>query len=250
MSKSEITLDNFTDWHGKVRGVEIRSFMPLPEYVPTTEININLGRVATLARIGRLESVRFSLYDEDQDVSYGISGVNAGGSATASAVKVETANRTSNSVNRPSDDAFKYIRGRGQIKINASHPDMDNQVLRDTQPWVRLLDRSMREGLRDSGKKQLTEPKLERVAGFGVSKVFDGIIGGGYAAVFQAPEFIPIYMVWSALDDGLGMTRRLGAKIRKKPIEDYEHSLLYHWPQDRVFALNAISRTRKIVTAK
>ncbi len=251
MARESITLDNFTDWHGQVDGVEIRSYMDFPDYVPTTDISVNLSRIAMFSRLGRLEGVRIGLYDRQPDVDFGISGTNQDGSAIASAVSISAEDRSSNSVSRPQDDSLEYPRGRGFVRINVGHSDLDNKLLRDAQPWAELLDKGMREGLTISGQKQLTEPRLERRVGFSIDKVIDGIGACALATVFGEVKVIPLYLAYSCLDDSIGFSRKLGAKlIRREPIKDYEHSLLYNLPLDRVVALKTLARTRKIVKAK
>lgn len=249
MSKSTITLDNFAEWHGEVRGVEIHSFIPLPEYVPTTDIAIDLGRIATIARYGRLKSVRFGLYDEEEKMSFSISGVNKDGAATATGAKSATVSRSNSELNRESGEGYvPFPRGTASIKVNARHPDLNDTVLRKPEPWATLLDKGMRGGLAEASRKQLLEPKLERRVYFGIHQAVTSFIVGGYYALTQEPEVIPILCGMYALDDALGIGSRLGAKARKMPFDDYEHSVLKDLPLDRYAAARALTATKKIVT--
>lgn len=250
MSKNSITLDNFLDWHGEVNGVEVRSYLPLPEYVPTQDIYINLGRIATLAKVGRLKSVKLGLYEEEQELSYSIGSVDQSGTATAAAIKAGTISRSSSSINRNNENPLQFPRGGGIIKVNTNHPDMDDQVLRRPQPWAEILDKGFRDGLRNAGKKQLLEPKLERRVGFAVGKIFDSFFAGSMAWWTKSPDIVPLVYGISMMDDAAGLTQRLTNKILRKPLDDYEHTLLRRLPMDRFLIVSALASTQKLVTSK
>lgn len=247
MSKNTISFDNFADWHGEVSGVEFRSYMPLPEYVPTSELDVNLARIARLARIGRLASVQFGLYDEDSEVSFAVGSMNADGSSTATAIKAGSVPRAKSKVDQPPmNEKYVFPPGHGQVRVNVAHPDLDDQVLREAKPWASLLDKGISDGLYNAGKQQMTNPRSRRCKGIGVFWGMYITLGAGvtlltqdiYAALI-VPGCAAVHgIMYPQIDKAMG-NRQLA-----------ESSVLPFWPQDRILVLRALAKTQSIVTVK
>lgn len=249
MSKNSITFDNFMDFQGELAGVEVRSYMPLPSYAPTSEINVDLGRMARMARLGRIDRVRFGLYDETEEMNMMVGGVGRDGTASAVGAKSGAATRSISEINRDSSEMSAFPRGSASIKINASHPDLEDEVLREPEPWAKLLDKGMRVGLASASRKQLLEPTLQRTFVLGVDKSISAFWGGVNALAFQEPAMIPVAIGFFSLLECTKLdnfiTRRSG-----KPDQDKEHSLFRYMPIDRYAVVEALVKTQKIIKTK
>lgn len=247
MSKHKITLDNFTDWHGEVNGIELESYLPLPDYVPTNELEVNLGRIARLAQVGRLASVQFGLYSEECSGTFGVRSINSDGSSTAAAVKTSSPARAKSEADSPfQNEQYIFPPGHGLVKVNVSHPDLDDQVLREAKPWARLLQRGMSDGIYHAGKKQMTSYRDIRYKAAGMLWGGYSAIGGGVALLTQDINTLVIVPVCSSAH---GVIYPQIDKVTGKQ-QLAETSLLPFWPQDRILALRLLSKTQSIVTVK
>lgn len=234
MSKNVISLERFSDFHDEVRGVEIRSHLNLPEYVPTSEAQVDIGRIATVSRIGRLESVNFKLFDgESGGGSATIAGVNHDGSAVAAKVR-------SRSVARSVSDSYAHAsrmdfpKGLARIKVNSSHTDMDDKPLRDIEPWSELIDKGLRDGMKDSVRRQLLREHMpDRIAELAIA----GSVSGGFVVFSNFPV--------TAAAGGMAF-----AALRVPSFffgKDLERKLTPGFPIDRYAVARSILATRKIV---
>lgn len=247
MSKNTIQLDNFAEWQGQVKGVEISSRIMLPEYVPTHEMSVDLGKIATIASLGRLQSLHINLYEEKQQTNLSVSNIDAQGTATAGAAKAGTINRAQSSINSNHDRPLKFPRGDGVVRINVNHPDLDDKVLRSPKPWADLLDKGVRDGLATAGRKQLLEPKKERRYAFGVHKMIEVGMGATIAWATKEPSLLPFYLGVRSFDSLTGFSAVLYRTNRLDMVYD-ERSAFLNLPIDRYFAVKALASTQKIVT--
>jgi hypothetical protein len=238
MGKNTITLDNFADFHGEVNGVEIQSNLPFESYVPTTEIDVNIGRIARAARIGHLGSIAFRRYSEQTSITPGIDSVSDNGSATASfSVTASKAPRIDPSLN-PRRGSVLYTKGDGTVKINFGHDDLNDISLREAKPWAHYLDKTLSESLRACGNRQLMKNKPFRTlisSIYLLSPVLDfaghkfGSIPSGYARS----------LMWYT-----------GSTAIFAGTQGEYTSLTPGLPIDRLGLTQAYTRTRKFVKAR
>ena len=252
MPRAEVvSLEEFSEWHGEAKGVEIESNFTLPPYVPAENIGVSLSGIATLANMGRLSAVRFGVFSEEGEVSYTASSINSDGSASAGAIRTGSIARSKSIFSRHSDNNADFPRGEYRIKINAAHPDLDDKILRKPEPWANLFDKGIKDGLKNASRQQLLEPERKRKIKFGVHNAIDALyIGGISIALFHQPDFIPFYFGYRTLDDATGVSQGIADKILKRPPKDYEKSALLNLPLDRYFAVKAIASSKKIVKTK
>lgn len=242
MSKETITLDNFAEWDGEVHGVEIQSALPLEKYVPGPEITVNIGRIARIARVSRLETLSFRGYSERESISVGVSSLNEDGSATATLSASAAVSRTDSLVQ--STPLFPMPeRGRGGIRINFSHPDLNDVNLRDARPWANHLDSSIKEGLRNCANKQLfSNYGPWRALGLAI----DRTSWGGLVAL-SGPSDIKTLIGTSI---GAQVLTTLGYNaLGRSQREDPEYSLVPYLPLDRLALAHFGTRGRKLVKA-
>lgn len=259
MSDLKLPLSEFADWHGEVNGIEINAAINLPEYAPAEGISVHLGRIATIARFGRLAGVQFRTFSGDSETasSATIGGINFDGSATAVGVKTASIVRTKHTLEALSESGERYPRSVARIGINTNHPDIQTARVRTPEPWTRLLNKGMKTGLVAASKDQLLKPEMERRTGFGVSKTLD--IGFYTLLVTIMPDvnmsdsgyFLPAYLAGVATIDASGISRRL-AQIR--PYNSYskekypEKSFFSHLPIDRHLAVRVLSKLALVST--
>lgn len=253
MSKEKVSLEEFAAWEGESRDVRIHSFIPLPEYVPTDRVMVDIGRIATLARLGRLEAVNIGLYEEQQNIQYVINGVSGDGHATAAGIRAAAATRADSSVAPGYRPHLEFPPGRATIRINVAHPDLDHQILRRPQPWARLLDRGLREGLSKAARQQLLEPRQERITNLRRQAIGEGI-GLAACTAFGAAVFKDVggdlfFLGWTALDHLTGATPSVMRRILHIHDEKYERALIRFMPYDRAMAVRAVAHARSLVTA-
>ncbi len=237
MSKETITLDNFADFHGEVHGVEIKSNLPLEPYVPSSEINVHLGRIGRAAHFGHLGSLAFRRYSEQDSITPGVDSVSEDGSATASfSASASKAPRIDPAVNIHSSPLFN--KGSGTVKINLGHEDLNDINLREAKLWANYLDTTMGESIRACSNRKLLSSKTQR-------------------AIFAS-----LYLLWPVID--------LSSHDVGKAIADYAinigwftsiaiffggkngefTSLIPGFPLDRMGLVQAYTRTHKLVETK
>ena len=250
MSKTAIDLENFAEWHGSVDGVEMEAHLSLPSYIPAADIHVDLGRIARIGRTARFERISFSLYDESQDTSASVSGINADGSAVATAVKVARATRARGTVGRWYIRGDQFQKGEAHVRINASHPDMDDQVLRDPEPWAKLLDKGVRDGLKKAGKAQLLEPARLRAKNALKRKAWDGMVAAAATGISQDPGRFPYIVGAFMVLDAIDPLTRIIRRVSPDQLIDPEYSLIMGYPIDRYLATTVLTRTARLVTAK
>lgn len=235
MSKNTVSLAQFSNFHDEVKGVEIRSYLDLPEYVPTSEAQVDIGRIATVSRIGRLESVNFKLFDgESNSGSATIAGINPDGSAVAAKVRSSAVARTSNELEVVDASPKNLPRGRAMIKINSNHPYMDDKPLRDMTPWSKMIDKGLRQGLQESTYNQLIKAHMgSRLVETGV-----GSYNSGLFILLGLPLPIAVMSTSAVV---------LGASMAFKK-HDLEKKLIPGFAFDRYAVARSILATRKIVS--
>jgi hypothetical protein len=250
MSKELVRLDDFMDWQGQARGVEIESHFSLPPYVPAEAINVDVSRIALLAKIGRVAGLSIGSYSEDSSVSYTATGINSDGSATAGAIKVAAASRSRSFLQKRANNARSFPRGEYALQLNLNHPDMDDKVLRSPKPWTNLLDKAIKDGLKDISKTQLTEPGRLRFAKFTAHNLIDLSCWTLGADLAHAPYIVPLFLGTRIIDEGLGVSSGLSnflLKRRGRESQDYEKSFVLNYPIDRLLAVRALASTTKLV---
>lgn len=162
MSSERMDLATFSEFQGSLDGIEFANAINLPSYAPAEAIDVHIGRLATIAKFGRLCSLRIGTYSESSQVSVAINGINADGSATASNVATKTDHRSSSELSNPYEDGSKFPRGVATIKINTGHDDLSHANVRQPQPWADLIAQGLRAGLIESTKNQLLKPVDKR----------------------------------------------------------------------------------------
>jgi len=255
MSKDTISFDNFAEWHGEVRGIELESQLALPDYAPTSDITVDLGRIATVARVGRLSSVHFNTYDASVTHQIVLGGVGADGSATAAGAGAATVARSKAELKHEHDSLEKFPRSAAYVRINTSHPDMHGQRLRTPEPWANLLNKGMQDGLAKACRVQLTEPKLERRTEFAVDKLID-VIGFTVLtavtpnlSVSDTPALLALYWPVAMSMDAMGLYKFVTNKMyRRQRYSFSEKSFLAGIPYDRL-ALAKVLGSRTLVKA-
>lgn len=246
MSKNTITLDNFADFQGEVHGIEIQSNLPFDPYVPSTEINVHLGRIARVAKLGHLGSVAFRRYSEQSSVTLGVDSISDDGSATASfSASASKAPRINTGIDTNKDAAPWVSKGHGIIKLNLGHDDLSEINLREAQPWSNYLDRGIREGLRSSSTKKLLDQPLRRGAitviwgGIPLVRTLIGDVSGG----------AELYLGNDALF--IGVAAALSRFQSRVPRPTGESTIFFPGlAVDRMGLIQAYTRTRKFVEAK
>ncbi len=239
MSKETITLDNFTDFYGEVNGVEIACNLPVEEYVPSSDIHINLGRIARAAKIGRLETVLFERYSESDSMSPGVNSVSEDGSATVSFSS--SATRTPRIRYGTDRSHGLWNKGMGLIKINFAHDDLNDVNLREAKPWAEYLNTSMRKGLERCSNNQLYgKNKIIRPCGFVVYNSL--VVGLGSAGSTDA-----LLQDYAAGVISYNILLHIFAWFNT---DSPEHTLVPYMPLDRMGLVQAYTRTRKFVEAK
>lgn len=236
MKRNIVSLKRFSDFHDEVKGVEVRSFFDFPEYVPTTEAQVDIGRIATVCRIGRLESVNFKLTDGESDSnSTTVVGINPDGSAVAGSIRSRSVARASSDGFAETDEHMNFPKGASRIKINANHPAMNDRPLRDIEPWSELVDKGLRQGLSKSVRKQLVkEHRSDRVAELAIAGIV--IVPGVF--LFNIP-------IESAVGGSLFVTTRMFPRGKTK---NPERKLIPGFAFDRYAVAQGLLATRKIVT--
>lgn len=233
MNGNKVSLERFANFHDEVKGVEIRSHLNLPEYVPASEAEVNIGRIATICRVGRLESVNFKLTDgESGGVSAMVGGINPDGSATAIGGKSKSVARAVSEHVENDTESTRIPRGVARIRINTNHPDMDDKSLRDVNTWTEMIDKAMRQGLSESAHKQLIKSHMsDRI----VQLIILGAVCPPTAVFLGAP--IPSAVLGSVF-----------AAARAYELKgDPERKLLPGFAYDRYAVARSILATRKIV---
>jgi hypothetical protein len=240
--KGIITLDNFADWHGEVGGVEIDSNLPFEPYVPAEAIDVHLGRIARAARMSHLNYLAIGAHAESSFSMPGVASVDRDGSATMA--MSDSTDRTPRGRSAAEYVApFMFNKGRGDISINFAQDDFEGN-LRDPSLWAKVMDLSIRDQLREAGKKKLLRPADLRVSGFAICTVAGsiglGILNHNLAAGYTI--------------DVLGMNGLMQAAKHLMPAEaqanDPETTLLPMLPLDRVALTSIYTRTRKLIAAK
>ncbi len=251
MSAEKLSLAELNSCHYETRGVEIMSSINLPEYAPVEDIFIDVNRIATLAKYGRLASINFMTYDGNHSANDNISIGSAYNDGTASASKTIAAvvSRATNDLNPTHERYERYPRSRATIRLNTSHPDIQTAKIRTPQPWATLLDEGIREGVIQASTKQLLRPSEERrfLFGFNIaSKV-------GIAAAFSAvstefdpsdlPTILPIYLAGSAVLGTLGLNRAISKVMpNTRNMSHPETSLFENLPIDRLMIVKALAQ--------
>ena len=162
MSSERMDLATFSEFQGSLNGIEFANAINLPSYVPAEAIDVHIGRLATIAKVGRLCALRIGTYSESTQLSVAINGINADGSATASSVATKTAHRSSTALSNPHEDGSLFPRGVATIKINTGHDDLNQAKVRQPQPWADLVAKGLRAGLVEATKNQLLKPVDKR----------------------------------------------------------------------------------------
>lgn len=241
MGKNTITLDNFADFHGEVSGVEIRSHLPMEPYVPGTEINVNLGRIARSAHLGRLGSIAFRRYSEQTQVTPGVDSVSEDGSATASFSASASKTPRIDSTIEPYRMLLPVAnKGTGVIKINMGHKDMDDARLRDAEPWAHFLDRATSEGLRGCAKSKLLSRPAIRAVAYGLGSIPIGLTALNYGVETSTLQYAQGVGFWSVVVGVIARTRGSTGEFTALPM----------LPLDRMGLAQIYTRTRKFVETK
>jgi hypothetical protein len=245
MGRQTITLDNFDEFRGEVNGVLMAANLPMEPYVPSDEIHVDLGRIATAARIGHLRLVLFERYSEQDSISAGVDSVGDDGSATAafsaSATRAPRINAESLTPGEPT-----FHKGGGGIRINLGHSDLDEANLREAEPWAKHLDASIREGMRAcTSKKLFKNNRAYRVGAFMFNAAFLG-------TVLTLSGVEPSNLNGIA-EMGVGSAVGYNARnVTGKVFQGLqpEYSLIPYIPLDRMGLVHAYTHTRKFVKAK
>jgi hypothetical protein len=239
MGRHSITLDNFTDFHGVVNGVEILSTLPLEPYVPSDEIDINLGRIARAARIGHLNSLTFSRYSEQTSVTPGVDSLGEDGSATASfSANASTPPRADSSLDRGNPSLYK--KGQGTIKINLGHEDLNEVNLREAKPWAQYLDIATSEGLRACSNRKLLSGKGYRALMMSLWTLQPVLDLANHNLSNVAADYGQQMLLYSAM---IGLLSAIDGSSA-------EFSLTPGFSLDRIGAVQAYTRTHKFAKAK
>lgn len=246
MSRHTITLDNFQGWSGEVSGVEIASNLELPPYVPTTEIVVDLGRIARVGRVGRLRTIHLGQFSEYEDRhTPGVNSIEADGSATATITAAKTkVKRVSIATEKDGYDDMGH--SSANISLNLSHPDLDNGSLREAQNWASILDSGTREGLRSASIEHIIK-----------NRDLSGKFFGAYWASLLTGDILRSTMVndykYFVSDIGIIACVNIASGGIRKAVTgklDYEWSLTPGMAIDRVAIVQALTRTQKLVKAK
>ncbi len=237
MSRERMTLDTFADFSGEVNGVTIRSHLPLESYVPSSEIDVEIGRIARAASLGHQSSIAFRGYSEKSFITAGVDTVGDDGSATASftasAVKAE---RIDSDLSMPDIVTRK---GTGTVRINFAHDDLDGVNLREAKPWANHVDTSIKEGLRSTANKKLMGKIGYRIG----SAVF--LLGGmGTLVAIKNPSALGIT---SAV--ALGEVTYNAVLVAFSGREG-EFTSVPFVPIDRLGLVQAYTHTRRFATTK
>ncbi|HVV25527.1 MAG TPA: hypothetical protein VHC21_00635 [Candidatus Saccharimonadales bacterium] len=245
MGKNTITLDNFSAFHGEVHGVEIQSNLLFEPYVPTTEIDVNLDRIARAARIGHLGSVAIRRFSESSMHTVpAVVNLHDNGTATATRAAVSSRSKKID-YSLDTNSLVMSTKGNASIKINFGHEDVDDMQLREPEAWAQFLDSRIRAGLYGSAQKKFLSNLGYRL------QVIGGIvlISGGFAI-----GNIEVGAVaYGAIAAGDLLTMSWKSKHLNR------HEKLYHAPEvsftpglplDRLALAKTYVSTRKFVKAR
>jgi|GEM_PF-3887596 len=255
MGKKTVTLDNFTDFHAEVDGVEIYSHLPFEPYVPTTEIDVRLDNISKAARIGRLERVRIGAYTESNSTTVGINSLNTDGSASASYSVSATKAPRVNTQNHPLLNPI-LTKGDVDIKINVGHEDLESANLRQAKPWSKLLDTAISQGLREGGKEQLLDYLPLRVACVAILGILPiscltalgSAASDSYSLSTVSQTAIGSYAGLMGMYNYLAFLNH--SNKNKDRAESLEESLTPFIPLDRLGLVKLYTRTHKFVKVK
>lgn len=239
MSKETVTLDNFADFQGEVHGVEIQSNLPFDSYVPSTEIDVNLGRIARAAKFGHLGSIAFKRYSEQSSIIPVVDSVSEDGSATASfsATASKTPRIDSSLL---SQNTGIYDKGSGTVKINFGHDDLANINVREAKPWADYLDTTIGAGLRSCSNRKLFSSRAYRALMTGIYAWRPLLDLTGHNMDGLTHDYVNSLAWYTLVIGGIGYFGGTGGEFTLTPAVSL----------DRLGLVQTYTRTRKFVEAK
>lgn len=261
MSKNTISLEEFqAGYVTEVRGVQISSNLNFLPYAPTDQVAVDLGRIARIAKIGRLNEVEIGQYHE-QDETYQptVSGLDDNGTATASQSGLRRAQLDRSKIEDVEGVKSIMLRGHTDIKINFAHPDISESNPRDPKNWSKVIDLAIKDALKVSSARQLfTSSPLVRSWVISLSSFRTATSGDVFAQIPKEVIFNAGMLVFCSLLEYLliNMNNRSGVytdekyeKLMKKISPEY--SIVPFLPIDRFLAVTALtgSHSPKIATA-
>lgn len=230
--------------------------VPLPEYVPTESIGVNVNRLKWLSHLGGIGHLRIDTQDGDQTTYQPeITGIDTSGSATAGMKVVKqkaslsAAETSPNSTDRAIVRYSEYQWGDGHITLNAT--EMAATVLNKTrdsditvrQPdvWSRVIDKGLRKGI-----SKVTEEQLLRGVTL-LSKVGLGLVSMnvlGAVGIFPDADLIPVGLLSSLYVQGI---QSYLAWTDGLPISERRLSLIPGYQIDRLTVVKGLNRAQKLV---
>lgn len=144
--------------------------LPLPEWVKREEIGVNVHAMEVLCRLAAVKSLLVGAFDEKEEISSIVSGLNGDGTATAAGVSfVQSSNRTDSkrdvlnpdSLLVPSQCSARYLWAEATLDLNMLN--IQKQVgergsLRSTEAWCYVLNKETKNGMSRLAKENLLAP--------------------------------------------------------------------------------------------
>jgi hypothetical protein len=256
MAKTELTplsqlqdySDDNLDWH-----------VSLPEYVPLERIGVNVKRIKYLSHLAGLRHLSIGSASGEVTTEYmAPSSIDEQGSATAGATVAQTKPDLINSAlgndkSMPWKEDSAYFWGDAKLTLNSSELNKkcldatrkDNGPgLRSPDTWTKLIDQSLRLGLRDSAKDQLLG-NATRYDRFCINFVALGTLLNILPPhLTSINDLAPIFF---SATTGVQAGASMVASINGNPLRNRRLSILPGYQLDRLLAVNALTRTKKLV---
>lgn len=247
MSSGTVSLAEFSNLNGEVSGVEIDSSLPIPPYVPSEDIEVNLERVARAAKIGHLSNINIGATHKTDEMQVSIGEAYQDG--TASPSFTGTLSATSSLANAIVDTSShpQFSRAESSVSINFGHSDFDDADLRDPKVWAKHLDAALRSGLREASLKKLANGKL-RATSMAIFGLNSGVV---LPEIYNVDPPLSLAIAAVVQTFGTPLLCR-GPFGEPQKLRDNESSLFAATglPLDRIILSSMYTRTRRFAKVK
>lgn len=227
----------------------------LPDYAPSENITINLDKLARLARLGGMESIRVESYVGDTtQIVPEVNSVDQHGVASASKkASISKAKTLKTEVGGALDIEVPYDYRWQLGKISLNIAEIDERVaqkgnLRDADAWSKELDKALRKGMvKNSWDSLVVGPpisgKVKPLSDLSLVTLTAAILGrsGPELAAGVAQSYIALSLVGDHL-----LSKVTGILPEDVKFSDRKHTLMRGFALDRHMAVRTLASYGRI----